>query len=53
MWLLYKQFGNIVRELMRKKINIVFHARYHVYTRIKREKKSDRVRQKERRERIE
>ena len=29
------QFDNMVRELMREKIDMVSHARHHVYTRTK------------------
>ena len=31
----HKQFGHIASELMRKKKDMVFHARHHVYTRTK------------------
>ena len=29
----HKQFGDMAKELMREKIDMVFHARHHVYTR--------------------
>ena len=32
---LCKQFGGVTRELMRKKLDMISHARHHVYTRIK------------------
>jgi hypothetical protein len=31
----YKQFGDMASELMRKKIDMVSHARHYVYTRTK------------------
>jgi len=31
----HKQFDDMARELMREKINMVSHARHHVYTRTK------------------
>ena len=31
----HKQFGDMASELMREKIDIVSHARHHVYTRTK------------------
>ena len=46
-----KQFGDVARELMEKKIDMVSHAKHYVYTRTKK-KRSDRVRQEKRRERI-
>lgn len=44
-----KQFGDVARELMEKKIDMVSHARHHVYTRTKKKEKSDWVRQGKRR----
>ena len=35
----YKQFDDMARKLMRKKIDMVSHARHHVYTRTKKEKR--------------
>jgi len=31
----HRQFGDMASELMREKIDIVSHARHHVYTRTK------------------
>ena len=28
----YKQFGDMTRELLRKKIDMISHAKHHVYT---------------------
>ena len=33
------QFDNMVRELMREKIDMVSYARHHVYTRTKKERR--------------
>jgi len=33
------QFDNMVRELMREKIDMISHARHHVYTRTKKERR--------------
>ena len=34
-----KQFGDMVIDLMREKIDIVSHARHYVYTRTKKERR--------------
>ena len=35
----YKQFDDRTNELMREKIDIVSHARHHIYTRTKKERR--------------
>ena len=39
MSMLHKQFGDMINELMRKKIDMVSHTRHHVYTRTKKERR--------------
>jgi len=39
MRLYHKQFDDMTRELMRRKIDMIFHARHRVYTRIKKGKR--------------
>ena len=39
MRVLHKQFDDTTRELMRKKIDMIFHARHHVYTRTEKERR--------------
>ena len=35
----HKQFGDMTRELIREKMDMVSHARHHVYTRTKKERR--------------
>ena len=40
----HKQFGDMTRELIRKKIDMVSHAKHYVYTRTKKKRRARRDR---------